>query len=212
MTVPPGAAFRYATATFDLLAAAITRLDRRPYPDALRARVLDPLGMVDTTFDPRERLGDRTVLPLASPLADADGVVPDAIADAFISMAMPGAGLWGTASDLLRFGRAMLRGGELDGARVLPSTLLEVMTRETTVGGLGETGDPVTADHYALGWGKPGVVTPGSPGAFGHGGISGTRLWIDPGHDLVMAYLTGVYDYPGERIDRVRDAVYAALA
>lgn len=47
----------------------------------------------------------------------------------------------------------------------------------------------------------------------GHGGISGTRLWmIDPDHDLVFVYLTGVWEYPGERIDVVRDAVYAALA
>ena len=208
---PPGAVFRYATATFDILAAAITRLDGRPYPDAIHRRVLDPLAMVDTTFDPRVRLRERTVLPLASPFADAAGVVPDEIADAFIGMAMPGAGLWGTASDLLRFGRAMLRGGELDGVRVLPARLLEVMTRETTVGGIGETGDPATAERYALGWAKPGVATPGSPGAFGHGGIAGTRLWIDPAHDLVNVFCTGVYDYPGERIDLVRDAVYAAI-
>lgn len=46
----------------------------------------------------------------------------------------------------------------------------------------------------------------------GHGGISGTRLWIDTDHDLVFVSLTGVWEYPGERIDVVRDAVYAALA
>lgn len=207
----PGADFRYATATFDLLAVAITRIDGRPYPDALRARLLDPLGMADTTFDPRP-YGDRVVTPLAPAFAGPDGRVPDAVVEAFIDLEMPGAGLWGTAPDLLRFGRAMLRRGELDGTRVLPAPFVDVMTRETTVGGLGGTGDPVTTDHYALGWGKPHVASPASSAAFGHGGITGTRLWIDPVHDLVVVYLTGVWEHPGERTDQVLNAIYAGVA
>lgn len=206
----PGAAFRYATATFDLLASMIARLDGRPYPEALRARLLDPLAMPDTTFDPRILPPQRVVFPLRPP-AVGGGPVPIEIASAFISMAMPGAGLWGTAPDLLRFGRAMLRGGELDGARVLPKRFVERMTREATVGGLGETGDPVTADHYALGWGKPGVASLGSPEAFGHGGITGTRLWVDPAADLVFVYLTGVWDLPFEVSEAALNGVYAAL-
>jgi CubicO group peptidase (beta-lactamase class C family) len=208
---PPGSTFHYATSTFDLLAALISRLDGRPYPAAIRARVLEPLGMVRTTFDPRGEPADRVVLPLAPPLSGVDGTVPQSVADAFVAMAMPGAGLWSCAHDQLRFGRAMLRGGELDGVRVLPAAFVDLMTRETTVGGLAATGDPVTADHYALGWGKPGVGSPASSSAFGHGGISGTRLWIDPEHDLVVIYLTGAWERPEGPIEAVIAAVYAAL-
>ena len=53
---------------------------------------------------------------------------------------------------------------------------------------------------------------PASASAFGHGGISGTRLWIDPAHDLVFVYLTGSWGGARESIDAVQLAVYAALA
>jgi len=206
----PGEAFAYTTGTFDLLGALASRLDGRSYPEALRARILEPLGMTDTTFDPRGMPAERVVLPLAAPLP-AGGTIDPALLDAFIAFAMPGAGLWSTAPDLLRFGRAMLRGGELDGAEILPEPFVRLMTREVTVDGLGRTGDPVTDEHYALGWGMRGPGSPASASAFGHGGITGTRLWIDPEEDLVIAWLTGAWDQPLETADLVVNAVYAAL-
>lgn len=206
----PGVTFRYATSPFELLGALIERQDGRPLAAALQARVLDPLGMTDTTFEPRGDLTDRRILPLA-PASMGGGVVPASMADAFVGLTKSGGGLWSTAPDLLAFGRTMLRGGELDGHRLLPRAFVRLMTRETTVDGIGRTGDPLTANHYALGWGKPGTWTAASPEAFGHGGVSGTRLWIDPAYDLVVVYLTGAWDYPTEPIDAVMAAVYAAL-
>ena len=94
---------------------------------------------------------------------------------AYSSLHLAGGGLWSTASDLVRFGRAMLRGGELDGVRVLGRPLVDLMTREVTVDGLGSMPDRLVDDHYAMGWGKPGAAAAGSPLAFGHGGGSGTR-------------------------------------
>ena len=41
--------------------------------------------------------------------------------------------------------------------------------------------------------------------------MSGTRLWIDPAHDLVVVYLTGVWGLPTQPIDAVQNAVYAAV-
>lgn len=206
----PGTTFAYATATFDLLAAVVTRLDGRPYAQALIARILDPLGMHATTFDPRPNAGHRTVPPLTAPLPN--GVpMPDPILDGFIGLAMPGAGLWSTAGDLLRFGRAFARRGELDGARILPPAFVELMTREVTIAGLGAAPDPLVAEHYALGWATPGVSGPGSRSAYFHGGITGTRLWVDPAHDLVIAYLTGAWNQPSWPADAVVNAVYAAL-
>jgi CubicO group peptidase (beta-lactamase class C family) len=207
---PLGTTFRYATSTFDLLGALIERVDGRPYPDALAARLFAPLRMGDTTFDPAAGPAARRILPLAPP-SMGGGEVPAEMADAFTRIARLGGGLWSSAADLLAFGRAMLRGGELDGQRVLPRAYVELMTRETTTGGIGHADDPLQANHYALGWGRPGIGSVGSAAAFGHGGATGTRLWIDPGHDLVVAYLTGAWAHPAEPVDAVIDAVYAAL-
>ncbi len=98
----PGSTFRYATSPFDLLGAIITAIDGRPYPEAIRTRLLEPLGMTATSFDPRLDDGDRVVPPLTAPLPHG-GPVPQPLVDAFITMAMPGAALWSSASDLLRF-------------------------------------------------------------------------------------------------------------
>jgi len=213
----PGSRFAYCSISFDLLAELIARIAGEPYPAYLRRRILEPLAMTSTTFDPFDGLGERMAPVFSSGVPGAlEREVPrdQELAELrhLASMALPGAGLWGSAGDLVRLGRAMLRGGELDGVRVLPPAYVALMTREQTVGGLGAAEDPVRANHYALGWGKPDSRTdPASPAAFGHSGATGTRLWIDPQHDLVVVYLTGAWGFPSARIDGVIQAVYAAL-
>ena len=211
----PGSRFLYTTFTFDLLAEAIARELGRPFDEVLREEILDPLGMADTTFDLATCGTRRAPIELGSwdgslqPLPP--GVSAEQAVAGYASLRLAGGGLFSTAADLLRFGRAMLRGGELDGTRVLGRSVVELMTREVTVGGLGRTGDPLTDEHYALGWGKAGAGSPASAAAFGHGGVSGTRLWVDPAHDLVFVYLTGKWGGAREAIDEVLLAVYAAL-
>jgi CubicO group peptidase (beta-lactamase class C family) len=213
----PGSRFAYCSISFDLLAELIARIAGEPYPAYLRRRILEPLAMTSTTFDPFDGLGERMAPVFSSgvPGALEREVPPDqelAELRHLASMALPGAGLWSSAGDLVRLGRAMLRGGELDDGRVLPPAYVALMTREQTVGGLGDPADPVRAAHHALGWAKPDPRTdPASPAAFGHSGATGTRLWIDPQHDLVVVYLTGAWGFPSARIDGVIQAVYAAL-
>ena len=55
-------------------------------------------------------------------------------------------------------------------------------------------------------------MTETPPRAFGHGGVSGTRLWIDPAYDLVYVYLTGSWGLPTAPIDAVQAAIYAAVS
>ncbi len=211
----PGSRFLYASFTFDLLAEAVARALDRPFEEVLQDEVLDPLGMADTTFH-HVRAADRrapvslgdwdgTIAPIP------EGVTEEQVVTAFASLQLAGGGLWSTAHDLVRFGRAMLRGGELDGTRILGRPVVELMTREVTLGGLGRTGDPLTDEHYALGWGKPGPASPASSAAFMHGGVSGTRLVVDPAHDLVLVYLTGLWGGAVEAIDRVVLAAYGSL-
>jgi len=213
----PGSRFKYVTCTFDLLAEAVERATGTPFEQVLRNEVLDPLAMTDTRFDPRIDLATRMAPVVVGGWGAASGpelldpATPSPLLGGSIGLRMAGGGLWSTAADLLRFGRAMLRGGELEGARVLAPAFVDLVTREVTVGGLGATADRLTDEHYAIGWDKRGPASPASASAFGHGGMSGTRLWIDPGHDLVFVYLTGVLGLPTQPIDAVQNAVYAAV-
>jgi CubicO group peptidase (beta-lactamase class C family) len=176
--------------------------------------------MADTTFDPRPNPEQASrMAPVAVGGLEGHGFREDpALVAGYTSLRLAGGGLWSTAPDLLRFGRAMLRGGELDGARVLSPAFVDLMTREVTAprevtwGGLGVQPDPLASDHYALAWGKPRVETAGSARAFGHGGVSGTRLWIDPAYDLVYVYLSGCWGLPIAPIDAVANTIYAALS
>lgn len=212
----PGGRFHYTTFTFDLLAEAIARELGRPFDVVLRDEILEPLGMLDTTFDADACGGRRAPVEMGAwdgtlqPLPP--GVTVEQAVAGYSSLRLAGGGLFSSAADLLRFGRAMLRGGELDGVRVLGRPMVDLMTREVTGDGLGRTADPLTDEHYALGWGKPGIASPASSSSFGHGGVSGTRLWIDPAHDLVFVYLTGKWGGGREAIDEVLLAVYGALA
>ncbi len=207
LTFVPGSRFDYNSLSFALLGELIHRLDGRDYPEYLRARILEPLGMRDTAFTPTD---PARAVRAAFPNIPA---ALQAFASAYFdSIQVAGGGLWGTVADLMLFGRAMLGRGELDGVRVLGRDFVEEMTQDQTAG-LEDPGPPPTAAHYGLGWGLPGLTgrTSASPRAFGHGGATGTRLLIDPDADLVVVYLAnrwGAGDEPSQAVVR---AVYAAL-
>ncbi|MFN8629528.1 MAG: serine hydrolase domain-containing protein [Chloroflexota bacterium] len=215
---PLGSQYAYMTLPFELLAIAMERATGEDLTAILRRLVLEPLGMASTAFDPRaaglaDRMAPVTVGSWEGTrlLGSEDPAVAAALVDRYSALRLAGGGLWSTADDLLRFGRAMLRGGELDGERVLSRVFVDLMTRETTVDGVGREANPLQNGAYALGWGKPGVASPASPSAFGHGGKSGTKLWIDPGHDLVYVYLSASWGMPSEVADPPLNAVYGAL-
>ncbi len=206
---PPGTRYEYNTLSFFILAELVTRLSGMPYAEYLQRRVLAPLGMVDTSFDPgRDN-------PRAAPV---HGFHPDpAVAESalrhWVSLAAPGGGLWSTAHDLIAFGQAYLNGGRHGDYQLLAPATIELMTRDH-VAGLEELveGRPQPA-HYGLGWGKSSLSgrLPGSPRAFEHGGATGTGLWVDPEWDLVFVYLTNQWGVEDHVRNCALQAVYSAL-
>jgi CubicO group peptidase (beta-lactamase class C family) len=207
----PGTRYEYCSDSFYLLSEMVARLTGLPYPQALRRSLLEPLGMRDTTFDPRHARS-RIVGVHGIPIGNR--IMRELILRYLAKAALPGGGLWGTAHDLLRFGRSLLPAAT-GVPRLLARETVELMTREHTQGILEHTPDGTTRDpHYALGWGKPlpsgevpaavappptdtpiasTVTVPASPRAFTHGGASGARLWVDPDHDLVFVFLTNLW-------------------
>lgn len=185
----PGSAFRYTSLTFTLLAEVIAVITAQAYPVALRERILEPLMLSDTGFGAVD----------AARAAKVHGFWggPDALRY-FESLSAPAGGLWSSARDLTRFGQALL------GGQVLPPAAVAAATRQ--VPGLRyEQGGPA---HYALGFGKGGPDLLSGPDAFGHGGATGTILWLDPGRGLGVAFLANVWNGP---LDWSRKAVNAAF-
>jgi CubicO group peptidase (beta-lactamase class C family) len=213
----PGERVSYSTLSYELLAALVTRLSDRPYQDYLRERIFAPLGMADTSYDPR--VSDSSAGRMV-PVQGIDGsglADPDEALDYFIARQVAGAGLWSTAADLVAFGQAYLNDGQQDshGAyQLLPPAYIDLMTREHTAGLLKmEDGRAVPA-HYALSWRKGSLdgARPGSPRVFGHDGATGGLLWIDPEWDLVFVYLTNSFGSADAHVQQAAlQAIYGAL-
>ena len=158
--------------------------------DAFAAReVMQPLGLTRTVFAPAIGTG-ASVAPSRKvggrPVA---GRVNDD--NAFLFGGVAGqAGLFSTGSDVARFAQHWLRQGSVEsGHWVAPETMQEFLRRSSPAGGPG---------GRALGWDTPTVGgdgpsiygTKAGPLTFGHTGWTGTMVWIDPGRDLFMVFLT----------------------
>jgi methyl acetate hydrolase len=159
----PGTRWEYSLAT-DWLGILVERVSGETLDAYLHRNVFEPLGMTDTGFDPNKLGIDRLV---AVQHRLDDGTLQQApqpkpgTRNPFLS---GGAGLFSTAADYLRFARMLLRGGELDGARVLAAETVVQMARSHT-GAL--TIDPMpTCD---TGSSNDVDFFPGAPKSFGLG-------------------------------------------
>lgn len=202
----PGTRHHYTSNSWFVLGELIRRLDGRPYPVFLREEVLEPLRMAETGFG--RPASDRARVHSFGPNA----LVGPLFLAAFMRLQHPAGGLWSTADDIVRFGRAMLMGGALDGVRVVTPGSVAEMTREQTTG-LPDVEEPGRTAHYGLGWNIPGgrPGKPGSAAAFEHGASTGGRLWVDPTYDLVIVLLANRWLSETWFSYAVIDAVYGAL-
>jgi CubicO group peptidase (beta-lactamase class C family) len=182
----PGAAMVYSDLGAILLGQIVVRLTGQRFDEYVTERIFQPLGMRDTRFRPPRELWDRvapTEVDTAWRGRQVRGEVHDENAFALGGVSSH-AGLFGSGRDLARFARMLLRGGELDGVRVVaPGTLALFTALQDS-----------TLSHRALGWEKPnGRNSAGhrlSARAFGHTGFTGTSVWVDPERDLFIVLLT----------------------
>jgi len=116
----PGERIVYANGAFALLGYLVARLNGRPFEELVKERVLEPLGMRDSGFVVEPRM-QRLATPYGGAIIGGAGRKP---APFIKILAGPAAALITTAPDLTRFGSMLLLGGELDGQRVFPRTLL----------------------------------------------------------------------------------------
>jgi CubicO group peptidase (beta-lactamase class C family) len=162
----PGEAFRYSNSGVVVLGAIIERVCAKPYPQVLRERILDPLGMRETGIVYADQ-----VVPNRSTgySRQADGTY---LSNVFREPpAGPDGGLYATAGDLLRFDQGLH--GE---------ALLSEASKETMF-----TPAP-NADGYACGWG---TGTQHGKRFVGHtGGTTGVeavfRRYLDDGLTVIV--------------------------
>ena len=176
----PGTDARYSDVGFLLLGEIVRRVSGEDLDTFSREAVFSPLGMSETGFLPGKEARARAA-PTEKVLgAWLVGEVHDPRARLLGGVAGH-AGLFSTADDLTRFAQAMLGGGR---------SFLSARARQA----FGAPHDIPRAVR-ALGWDvrSPTSSNRGvslSPRAIGHGGYTGTSLWIDPEKDLFVLFLS----------------------
>jgi CubicO group peptidase (beta-lactamase class C family) len=221
----PGEAWNYSVST-DVLGYLVGKISGLPFEDFLQSRVLDPLGMTDTSFMVAAGKADRLAACYA---LGRDGVVlqDDPRDSPFLrppTLVSGGGGLVSTANDYLRFCRMILNGGELDGRRLLSPKTVALMSLNHLPGGgdlAGLSRSMFSESAYAgVGFGLGFATTidpalaliPSTPGDLAWGGAASTYFWIDPREQLIVILMTQLLPssaYPIRR--QLRTLVYSAF-
>ncbi|MEV0325418.1 serine hydrolase domain-containing protein [Micromonospora echinospora] len=222
----PGSAWGYSVAT-DVLGRLVEVVSGQRLDDFVADRILRPLGMTDTHWwvdgDDAERLGALYVPdPRTGRILRHDQF--GAVARRKPTLLAGGSGLISSAYDYHRFTQMLLRGGELDGARVLGPRTVRFMTRNHLPGGQDlaalSTGGFAESIFDGVGFGLgfavvqdpvPGRV-PSSVGEYYWGGVASTAFWVDPVEEVTALLFTQLMPsstYPLR--SQLRQLVYSAL-
>ena len=167
----PGTGVQYSNTGIDIGAAVIEVVTGKPWEVFLKERVLDPLGMKDSSFKPTDKQLESAIsLYVASKgkkavYRHAERAMPRPYNGPDVHPSA-GAGLWTTAADQLKFYKMLMNLGVGDnGVRILKEDTVKRLLASST--------RPKNFVGYSLGL----TLAPG--GWFGHGGAWGTNCMVN---------------------------------
>jgi CubicO group peptidase (beta-lactamase class C family) len=212
----PGTTWDYSHST-DVLGRVVEVVSDRSLYQFEKERILDPLGMKDTSFYVTDKSKqDRIVEPFPN---DRSIGIEAELNDPRVAQKAEsgGGGMVGTAMDYARFLQMMLNGGTLDGKRILGPKTVAFMTSDHlgTVITPGPYYLPGPGFGFGLGFAvrnAPGIsAVPGSVGEYNWGGAGGTYFWVDPKEDMFVVFMM---QSPKQRVyyrSLLKDMIYAAV-
>lgn len=195
LTRPPGQTVAYSCLNAILCAEIVEAVSGQPLDRFAAENIFRPLKMNDTGYNPPDTLRPRCVPTTKTDYGKGDdgflcGQVHDPLA-AFQDGVSGNAGVFSTAGDLARLAQMMLRGGELDGVRILSTETVADMTRVQNPGKLNAQGKPdrrgLLWDLYVPDAGDTGVE---SLFAYGHTGYTGGAIRIYPEQGVYIIAMT----------------------
>ncbi len=185
----PGAAFRYGNTGMQIVGGIIEKVGGKPFQQYMKEKILDPLGMTETTFNPtgdllrrigciysRKPTGGFTIL-----VQPPDGNIKGAL--------VPG-GLYSTIDDYARFLTMMLNYGKYRGRTVLTKRSAQETQKDQTGGAPIKASPYKNQKGYGLGAVIMGLDARGAPVYAGDGGAWGTYGWVEHDHDLAAVFFT----------------------
>jgi len=190
----PGTTWDYSHST-DVLGRVIEVVTGKPLLQAMKERVLDPIGMPSTEFYVTDPARQKR---LAEPFADDRTIGINAtfgdprVAGRYES---GGGGMMSTAMEYARFLQMLLNGGTLEGKRYVSPKTLAYMTSDHLGTSIATTPLylPGAGHGFGLGFGVRKVsgeaAFPAEAGTYYWGGAGGTYMWVDPKSDLFVVFM-----------------------
>ncbi len=226
----PGEAWEYGLNT-DVLGYLVEVISGMTLAEFMQKRIFEPLGMNDTFFyvpqDKVSRLsglyglnpeGGITRWPdeqvVMGPLVFSAG---QAAAEGQRSYYAGGANLVSTAENYARSAQMLLGRGELDGARLLSSTTVDLMT-SNHIGELyaNRYSRENSGDRWGLGFAirtEYGEYSEnGSIGTYGWCGFYNTTFWVNPEEEMFGVFMTQMFPtFNMDSLDKFRILAHQAI-
>lgn len=202
LLLQPGEKWQYSVSV-DVQGYLVEKLSGQPFPEFLKQRIFDPLGMKDTAFYvPPEKMN--RFVSFYTYDKDRKFVPHPGVPDFSKPPGAPsgGGGLVSTAMDYMRFCQMLLNGGELDGKRLLSPLSVQLM-RSNVLPANARTMGPGTGFGLDFAVVEDPVAAGGyyGEGTYYWGGYAGTWFWIDPVHKLIVV---GMIQHRGDGLPDVR--------
>ena len=211
----PGSAWEYGLST-DVLGRVVEIVAGASLGEVLRARVLNPLGLVDTQFHTPPQNVARRAEPHGFAMLDAAGI--DRLShEAPPRFEMAGTGLISTLADYARFSAMLAGGGALDGVRIVGPRTLAFMASQHLAPDMAIQDTPLLPPGHGFGLGfavrtAPGLApSPGAVGDFFWGGVAGTAFVISPALDMFAVMMVQAAEYREHFRNLFRNLLAAAL-
>ena len=214
----PGTTWEYSQST-DILGRVIEVVSGQSLYQFEKTRLLDPLGMKDTSYYvPEAARQPRIAEPL--PNDRSFGVGADFNDPRIVrKYESGGGGLVSTANDYARFLQMLLNGGSLDGKRYLGPRTLALMTSDHADAGAGIVPGPLYLPGPGYGFGLGFAVRrndgeapyPAAGGEYNWGGAGGTYMWVDPKNEMFVVLMLQSPKYRTHYRSLARNMVYAAV-
>lgn len=206
----PDVEYRYSGLGFMVYPEMLSRITGGDYEKLLYKSVFKPLGASRIVYNPLKKgFTEREIPPTEDDQYFRKTLVHGRVHDeaaAVLGGISGNAGLFGNANDLAKLMQLYLNRGSYGGRQLIPEAVMDEFIKVQF---------PENENRRALGFDKPlldngskdidnAYPAPGvSPQSFGHGGYTGTFVWVDPDYEIVYVFLSNRV-FPS----RSHDAIY----
>ncbi len=190
----PGTRYAYSDLGYITLTKILERVYEQPLDRLVLEKIIAPLELTETFFNPPASLRERTAATANCPFREGKTLVGEVHdANAFSMGGVSGhAGLFSTAGNVTKY---------VQGLHSLLSPLARKKAEQNQI--------PEAIGGHSIGWftARNGMLPKGdflSDRCFGHTGFTGTMLVTDPEHSLTLTLLTNRVYFPADATRALR--------